>query len=269
MKVLSLAFFRSEHSGYESAAAGAGRGVFFVGFLAAVLRAWNHSMPGWKLWIHHDERVKDYPYFRVLKALEGNRQDFRLIPMGTAETLCGSMLWRVAPIFEQGVEYVACRDIDSLPMPRDFKMLEQFVESGRGAHAILDSESHCGPFMGGMVAWASAALREVIGEDLCCYEQMLKRFPIQNPNQHGSDQVWMNSSLWPRLAGNTFIHQKRQDIQYPSAGIVRRIVPQECEEDKLANHIGGAYEAEKVVRFYDERHPWPLLQTIESEILKG
>ena len=267
MKVLSLAFFRSEHSGYESEAAGAGRGVFFVGFLAAVLRAWNHSMPGWKLWVHHDARVTEYPYFRVMKALEGNRRDFRLVPMGKAETLCGSMLWRLAPILDPDVETVACRDIDSLPMPRDFKMLEEFHQNSRSAHAILDSESHCGPFMGGMSAFNAARLREALGRDVKTLDELFRRYPIPSPNQHGADQIWMNANLWPRLGSDTFIHQKRADVLYPSAAVTRRTVGQECEEDRLANHIGGAYEAEKVVRFYDEKHPWPLIREIEKDVI--
>lgn len=266
-KVLSLAFFRNEHSGYETAAAGAGRGVFFVGFLGAVLRAWKHSMPGWELWIHHDRRATEFPYWKVIEGLNEADENVQLHYMGPSAFLCRSMLWRMDPAFAQDVDVFACRDVDSLPMPRDFKMLEEFAASYRTAHAILDSESHSGPFMGGMVAFNAAKLRKAVGEDLGSVGELLARFPLNDPNRHGADQVWLNTYLWPRLSSETFIHQKREDILYPMAAAIKRVAPQACEEDKLANHVGGAFEAEKVCRWYDQHHPWPLLQQIEREVL--
>lgn len=258
-KVLSLSWFRHSSSGYETEAAGAGRGVFFVGFLQAVMRAWHHSMSGWELRIYHDDRVREFPYFKVLERLGV------LVPMGEAKTLCGSMMWRMSPAFDPSVEAFACRDVDSLPMPRDRRMLEEFLAGGYAAHTILDSESHCGPFMGGMVAFNSEKLRTALG-NVTTHEEMLKRFPMSDPNRHGNDQEWLNINLWPRLSDSTLIHQRREDVLYPSAGAVRRVLPQECDEDRLANHIGGAFEAEKVARWYDEHHPWPMLQEIERSV---
>jgi hypothetical protein len=239
-KVYSTAFYRHNSSGYESERAGAARGIFFVNFIEPMIEAVRVAYPGWELWIHHDGRVMEFPVWSKVQRLHDTGL-IKLIPMGDARTLCGSMLWRMRPCFDTSVDYVACRDVDSLPMDRDHKMLQEFISSGGDVHAILDSESHCGPLMGGMTAYSGTALRR----EFDSYENMMGKGKEIDWNIHGADQRFLNTYVFPRFFRKTFIHQKRRDVQYPNAMQTRQVAPKETPLDNVVNHIGAAYSVER------------------------
>lgn len=253
MIVHSLAFFRHEASGYEQPQSGTSQGIFFSNFLSTLVRAHYHSFKGWELRIHHDERVKGYPYFEVLDRMHRSGM-IRLVPMGEARTLCGSMLWRLMPIYDPAVHWVVCRDIDSLPMPRDRKMVEEAIAAGADFHAILDSESHSGPLMGGMTAFRAEALRKIWPTPDHLKLAMAARMPHEEWNRHGSDQRFLNGSLWPQIARQTVIHQRRTDIQYPEAMRTFPVAPSLQVLDQVVRHIGAGYDREKATKLIESHH---------------
>src|SRR3990167_5605045 len=161
MIVHSVSFFRNDASGYESERAGEARGIFFINFIRCLVRAHFAVFKDWRLVIHHDDRVTEFPYFDVLRRMcSANMLD--LVFMGTSRKLCESMMWRMNPLFSAeyaDAEYVVCRDVDSLPMHRDRKMLDEAFAAGAAAHIVHDSESHCG-MMGGMSAFNRKKFRE-------------------------------------------------------------------------------------------------------------
>lgn len=240
MKVYSIALFRHEASGYESPACGESQGRFFSNFFPTMLpafeRAWaNH---GWTLRVHHDEKAWKLPCWSLLTQCPF----VELQLMGEAKTLCGSMLWRLRPIFGTQADVVVCRDVDSLPMDRDRKMVEDFIESGAGVHAIHDSESHSGPLMGGMTAFRADAFFEAFPKVISWDKfEELASSTLPHMNVHGADQRFMNEVLWPKLQKNSFIHTRRATLVYP-AKITRPVRPQETELDKVVRHIGAAYD---------------------------
>jgi hypothetical protein len=257
VKVYSLAFFKHAASGYESPKAGTSQGTFFDGFIPSVVRAFRAAWaPEWELWIHTDLRVQELPSFAFLKKCYSAGM-LHIMPSGEAQTLCGSMLWRVDPILRcDRVDWVVCRDVDSLPMHRDRKMVEEAIANRAVAHAILDSESHSGPLMGGMTAWSVEcaplfAKANRVGIDF---------------NRHGSDQQFLNRELWPLVKGRTLIHQRRRDIQYPEAMKTLLVVPQETELDKVVRHIGAGYDREKAVEVCKRLYPDPELDAIEESL---
>lgn len=235
----SLAFFRSQHSAYESERCGVARGIFFDNFVKPLLAAhravWGKDA---ELVVHHDNRAMELPSFRLLTSAS-ERGELRLVFCGEAVTLCGAMMWRLRPIYEEGVDWVVCRDLDSLPMHRDRSMIEEAMAAGADAHAILDSESHSGPMMGGMTSWRAAAFRSVVPS--------LPRFEEETFNNHGSDQRWLNGTLWPHVANKTFIHQRRSDIQYPQAMRTARVHPQTTPLDHVVRHIGAGYAVDRAL----------------------
>ena len=157
--VYSLALFRAASSAYEQPEAGAGRGVFFRGFLPALMRSIRSVYDDWQIVIYHDSRVTEWHYFRVFEEMH-RRGLLKLVPRGEAFTLCGAMMWRFCPIFE-GVNYVICRDVDSLPTPRERIAVERWINSGKPVHAIHDSKSHRGtPLLGGMVGFQGQWFRD-------------------------------------------------------------------------------------------------------------
>ena len=238
-----MALFRHEASGYESPRAGTSQGIFFKNFLPCLIRAHFVAFPGWQLWIHHDDRVMEWEYFKVYEKL-CERRLIKLIPMGKAETLCGSMLWRMRPTFYPQVEFFISRDVDSLPMHRDRLMVEEAIQAGAALHAILDSESHSGPLMGGMTGYRPSALRDAFPQVKSLPDFMVLA-PDINFNRHGSDQEFLNSVVWPRLFQSAMIHQRRRDIQYSQAMRTRPVYPRVTALDKVIRHIGAGYPVEE------------------------
>lgn len=243
MKVAhSLAFFRHESSHYEHPNCGEAQGRFFSNFWPTLVRAHHAVWPHFEMVVHHDDRVRETTVFKALERAHV-AELLRLVPCGPAVTLCGSMLWRLRPIRED-YDYVVCRDVDSMPMDRDLRMLEEFFRSGLSVHALLDSESHSGPLMGGMIAFKSSDVRDAIltsphgdGDGL---------------NRHGSDQEYLNSTVWPRFQDRTFIHQRRIDVVYP-AGRVEPAAVQHTGLDIVVRHIGAGYDVGKAMKLLEGR----------------
>jgi hypothetical protein len=230
MNVVSYSFFRSEHSGYESANAGVARGIFFLNFIRVLVRAhWAVWGEDWQLRIHHDDRVQEFPCFKALQRMEAAGL-LKLVDCGKAETLCGSMLWRLRPVWDPEVE-----EFVSHPDHPD-------------VHAILDSESHSGPLMGGMTAFNAHYLRAqfVYPESFNTAAEAICKDRGIDLNRHGADQRILNALIWPRAQDGTLIHQKRQDIAYPDALETRPVAPKVHPLDKLV-HIGADYPNRKAI----------------------
>ena len=239
MKIIhSIAFFRHEASSYEGERCGDARGIFFDNFVRPLLLAHKAVWGGRAdLVVHHDDRVKTLPSFKLLEAAQA-AGEVRLVDCGKAVTLCGAMLWRLRPLYEKGVDWVVCRDLDSLPMHRDRSMVEEAIASGCLAHVIHDSESHSG-LMGGMSSFHAETWRTMIPQ--------LPKFEELEFNVHGSDQRYLNACIWPRIAGRTFVHQRRDDVLHSLAMKTARVHPQVTPLDKCSNHVGGCYDVSKAM----------------------
>ncbi len=230
MNVYSLAYYRDDASGYESPEAGTSRGVFFEQFLPAVLRAVFAIFPDWELRIHHDDRVQATRYWPVLRAL-ADRGRLRLIDCGPSLALCRSMLWRCMPFWDPAVDVFACRDIDSLPQPRERVMLEEFIASDKRIHVIHDSESHSGPLMGGMCAFKRRPPAPSFAE-------WTADFPL---TEHGDDQLFLNDRFGRH--DHMLIHQIREIAQYPQAE-TRPAPPHE------GTHLGAGFDCQRAIAQY-------------------
>lgn len=251
--VYSLAFFRANASGYESPRAGTSQGIFFDNFIPTVIRACRVVCRDWEIRVHHDERAKDRSNWPLLDRL--NRAELiKLVPMGEVKTLCDSMLWRLEPLRDTSVDWVVCRDVDSLPMQRDRKMVEHAIGMGAEAHAILDSESHSGPLMGGMTAYSKGTWGHFFRS---------KRDGI-DMDQHGADQRYLNREIWPLIKSKTVIHQRRRDILYHDAMKTLPVAPQETVLDGIVRHIGAGYDREKAMIALRAHHPDEVLDLVEA-----
>jgi hypothetical protein len=237
MKVVSISFFRHDSSVYEGPGAGTLRGTYFANFLRCLIHAHHAVWEGWSLVIHHDDRVRSLPYFPTLERMH-ERGLLSLSYQGEARTLCGSMLWRMCPLFDPRVELVVCRDIDSLPMERDRRMVEAFIANPRASiHVIHDSESHSGPLMGGMLAFKGKDFRGRVAEEYANQlPQWERRFDI-----HGADQVFLNEVIYPAMRDGLLIHTKRAN---PGCEFLRAlpVTPRESLLDRAVNHIGAGYD---------------------------
>lgn len=239
VKVFSLSYFRHAKSNYEIPACGVNQGVYFSNYLHAVVHAfWATFGNEYWLTIHHDDRVKEANEFRFLQELE-RRSLLRLVDCGKAETLCGAMLWRLEPLFDEDVELVISRDIDSLPMPRDRKMVEAFYKTSGYIHGINDSESHSIALMGGMIAVKGDAFRRHFTKSQ--WEFLKSTYDLSN---HGSDQQFLNNVLYPAMASKLVVHTRRQTVSYPCLRSYPAL-PQEDPLDYVVKHIGAGFDTAK------------------------
>lgn len=108
--------------------------------------------------------------------------------------LCESMLWRMKPIWLEGVTHVICRDTDSPLTYREAQMVREWVESPKAMHAITDSISHNIPLMGGMIGITNH-IKSYFGE---FYDLISGR----DLTYKGSDQELLNQKLYPKFASH-------------------------------------------------------------------
>ena len=239
MKVASYSFFRDAASAYESERCGASRGIFFVNYVRAIVRAHHSVYDDWQLRIHHDDRVMEFPYWKAMERME-QAGLMCLIPMGPSASLCSSMAWRLRPIWDEAVSHVICRDIDSLPTPREAKAVERWANSGHAIHSIHDSISHTG-LMGGTIAFNTNRVKATIPR------------PPEYMPVHGDDQRWLNSYVEPLY---------RSDTLYDNTASMG---PREDPRDMWCNGVGLAFHVDPYVKFLDENpHYCPKLSVIKD-----
>lgn len=222
---VSYAYFRHRSSIYEKIKGNAG--IQFAQFLPMLVRAHHVVWEGWDMVIHHDDEVVGLPYFDVLIRLH-EAGLLRLRHEGEAPSLCGAMLWRMLPIFTGEYEYVACRDVDAMPMPRDRKCVEEFIASGMTMHCIHDNASHSG-LMGGMIAVNCKQFVDRFSGDLT--------FSGEGWNVQGKDQNWLNREIEPLVRHSLMIHTSKPFDSDPCASL-RQIPPRVAAADQVARGIG-------------------------------
>jgi hypothetical protein len=150
--------------------------------------------PGWEFRIHHDigllSRQPKLKWYAdkgliVLKEVGINLYKGK------------SMLWRMLPMWDRTVDYFLCRDLDSLLLVKDRRMVETFIASKAAAHCVNDHPDHCVPMMGGMIGFWRYAWNKLPGSTL--YPDFEHLTEVQDGfwNQYGADQYLMWQKLWP------------------------------------------------------------------------
>jgi len=232
------------------------RTTYYCQFLAGVVRAHHNLFPGWELWIHHDTentaRLQGYARENLVK----------LVDCGRVVQPCIAMLWRMKPVWEPDVRYALCRDIDSLPMPKDRRMVEAFVQSGLAAHSEGDNPSHTAHFMGGMCGFLAPELRALTG--LNSWDEFMAASKVNMAAATGgADQEHLYSVLWNKLAAHTLhhringipgtatpllnLHRSVPDLR--PAGVPDYIL---AHGDSLASFLGSSgFDVAEAVKFYD------------------
>lgn len=238
-KLVSYSFFRHKDSAYESERCGESRGIFFVNYLRAIVRAHHSVYPDFELRIHHDDLAMQFEYWKALRRM-ADAGLLTLHFMGKAQYLCGSMVWRMAPIWDSSVSVVLCRDVDSLSTMRERMAVERWMESKASIHVIHDSISHAG-VMGGTIAFKTNLVRDRM------------QVPPPTLSYHNQDQNWLNAIVEPVFS---------KEILYDNTvSMGERLDPR----DMLCNGVGLAFKVDPVVEFY-KSHPemCPVLDTIEK-----
>lgn len=184
--------------------------------------------------------------------------------------LTAAMLWRVRPVFDPAVDYVFCRDLDALPMPRDRRACEEFIRSECDFGSIHDNLQHFAT-LGGLCHFRTKTFREVMKLDSMdaliraagnrnwlvkgCDQIVLNELVLRNPDikflEHRFNG-WTNADPGPhrREAGSYAC----QSWSTPLADAGMAVMgPVTDLADRLANHLGAAgYDHEFASKFYDK-----------------
>lgn len=233
MKIYSVSFFRDAASAYESERAGAGRGVFFINYVRALVRGFwiVYGPDGYNLEIRHDDRVMQFPYFKAMERMQ-EAGLLKLIYKGPSISLCGSMANRLDPLWDPATRYLLCRDLDALPTFREKRAVDKWIESGKAIHAMHDSISHgCTLLMGGMVSFKAEKCRNIPPPP---YAQM---------TTHGDDQRWLNGTVAPMFKGDILLHD------------ALGLGPKNHPMDKLGSHLGGAFLVDPFINWLEKEAP--------------
>lgn len=241
--VISYAFYRHSRSDYESERCGVARGKFFINYLPTLIRANLSVYPDWTTRIYHDETSLEFPYFEVLKKFE-EKGLIELRYSGVAETLCGSMLWRMRPMFDPSVRRFLCRDLDSLCTPRERAGVYRWTNSGIPLMGIQDSPSHSScKLMGGMVGFDTDQLKPWSTTEK--FEEAAKNLGF-DLNLKGADQKVLMTLFGRQLKLKNGFHLETSKTM--GGGSDPR---DSC--DGSARHVGGAFFAKPVRDFYDSK----------------
>jgi hypothetical protein len=250
-KVISLALFRPAEGEHRHDNAH----HYFPRFLPALIRAARVIFPGWEIVIHHDDTSINCYYGSTLRLMH-ERGLVRMVYCGPTAALCHAMLWRMYPVIDGSADYVLCRDLDSLPMPRERMAVDRWLESGKSMH-IMHDHPHHGPgafIPGGLCGFWAPKFRELTGiRDL---RQMLDWGHKHGIGYHakGDDQIVLNGMLPPLIGDDYLLHPWDPATGHTQVSpLALPDVPLKAlaEGNSLADYTGGVFNARAVCKFYD------------------
>lgn len=241
---------------------------YFRAFLQAHLNLFQIT-DGWRLRVYADNKVtKTETGIDLVRFANDGLID--AVYMGPA-IRCKAMLWRIAPVFDEGAEYVFCRDLDCVPMPRDRAVMEQFIASKATVHTVHDNTLHRG-IMGGLCGFHAPSFKETTGFQSLA--QVYAVAPWANWEIHGMDQNVLNLIClreggqvllehryngWYNGPGTTGVVHKAgtylcqaYSTPVPDVGVSPLSADLATKADRLAAHLGApGFDHVAAKAFYD------------------
>jgi hypothetical protein len=235
--------------------------------LKAICRAHHVLFPGWTWRIHHDGSIDNDPNSALLRRYESAGL-VELVDFGPERQICRAMISRMMPVWDPSVEIVLCRDLDSLPTPREAMAVQQFVELGCAMHCLADHPQHGAVIMGGLCGFRSSALIKRTG--IQTFADLVAGEPL---DRHGDDQLLLSRKVWPKLAGSLIEHRVGGHPKTPGATKSYNYIPNVSLPhvpeavlrggDALIPFLGApGFAFENVEAFYNEHGRADLIQTI-------
>lgn len=216
--------------------------------IPAVIRSLVCLAPDWRIVVHHDSSIFRHRYGCVLRKLaEYGLLDLHEMP---SAPLCKAMLWRMRPCWYEGVDVVACRDMDALFLVRDIACLQSFLKSNAVIHNIKDNPGHVFPLMGGMSAYRTSALKSTHQN----WDAFIDSAGRVDWRRYGSDEEFLRNHIFRQFKQSYLNH----DISGKPTNVLDRsllsgLSAQLIDKPELAPHIGvQIFDHHKAVAFYDK-----------------
>lgn len=178
----------------------------------------------WTLRIYHDQSTSD-EVLRVLRAL-----DVELIPR-TLRQDSGheAMFWRFDVIKDAAVTRFLIRDTDARLTYRDRSAVNEWVASGRYAHAIRDHPLHFMPIMGGLWGAVGGFMAPIAAE-------------LSGNVKYNVDQRVLQRRVWPYFKKHALIHDAYFCYDELRRGADWR--PFSVQRASMHDFVGNKYMAE-------------------------
>lgn len=144
--------------------------------------------PDWKIIVNTDHDTWNH-YQDLFRMME----KFNVTFYGNEPApLCEAMLWRMKPIWLEGVTHTICRDLDSPLTYREAQMVKEWIDSGKVIHSITDSISHNIYMLGGMIG-----MTKDFKNHFSDWQSMISGY---NYEVKGSDQEMLCHKVYPKFA---------------------------------------------------------------------
>jgi hypothetical protein len=211
--------------------------------------------PDWNTYLAVDQST--YDQYRLLF----DKLNIIINVFGYTPALCEGMLWRMYPIWSEGVSHVICRDTDAITTYKEVQLVDTWLHSGKGVHAILDNPAH-GGLMGGMVGFKT----ELIKSKFSSWDSLTASFDL---SKHGSDQQLLNKKLLPVIKDDIIWSNATgmDGISWPKVSSIDQKL---WESNLTCRHIGspGVVEMETLRFFkrFDNDSKWIEVEKLYPEI---
>jgi hypothetical protein len=268
MRILSYSLFQSPSPVYWRSDNTQDRMSAYMRFLPVLVRAHHAIWPGYELRIYHDDAVRSHPYFSALSRMH-DRGLLRLMPCGGVSALTLAMLWRMRPLFDEHDHLSMTCDIDSFPLIRLRRMVEEFALSDKAVMLVHGCESHNGVLGGGFGA-RGIRFRDLVGTG--SWEGFIKLGKDQW-KAYAADEEFLRITIWPRVVNDAIVFSSNQNMnisvsdkrQSPSVDFPGDILPVVRDHgDDFAPYIGSAgYDVMGAFNFY-QGLPLSIMQLIRE-----
>ena len=128
--------------------------------------------------------------------------------------------WRYLVACDPTVERWIVRDVDSRIGLREKTAVAEWIESGKGFHAMRDNPNHGRFILGGMWGGSGTALRGIA--------EMMKAWP--DHSGYGKNEEFLNQKIWPMIEHDTLQHDSSPKREYGST--IRRFAVED------GSHVG-------------------------------
>lgn len=175
---------------------------YLQGAVANTKLALEHY-PDWQCWLYCGSSVPDIFYGHFPVEYYEDFEDYtvyyaeryRLILLDEPGDW-RSMFWRFEAILNPEVDVMISRDCDSRLSAREATAVEEWLESDKGFHAMIDHPHHSVPMLGGMWGMKQGVMPE-FGDFMHTWNK---------EDRWQTDQDFLSQMIWPRAGVDMLRH---------------------------------------------------------------